>query len=407
MLNKNRHMGINYLLWLIVAIFYGLDYLQHTISSVLLLPLAQSLNVSYVTIANIMNVYFPIYAFAQIPAGHLMDRFGLARTLSVAAALTGMGLLIMITPSLKLILIGRTLVAIGSAFAFIGGLKAASCYLPDKIFPFMVGLLQSIGVIGGLLGQVWINQLIEKIGWQHAVFSIAIFGLIWACVMLLLPQQTNHNSPKIQPCASAFIKKISTIASNLSLWYLGIYATLMVGTVMSTFAETYGVVILETIKHVGSEHAAWLNSIIFIGVASGAPTHGLIANAFNKKTTWLRLCTVATTLVFLSIPLYLQTQFNINKIIILYFLLGFFVSSMLLSFSIVKEIINENEQATAFAFINTMIGLGGFFIPLLFGEIIHIQSKDSQTHGLMVAASVLSLPLLLAAVIAFRIHKKS
>lgn len=406
MSHSQRNTWINLSLWLIVATFYALDYLQHTISSVLLLPLAQSLHVGYVSIANIMNIYFPIYACTQIPAGYLIDRFGLARTLSLAAALTGLGLLIMTLPHIPLILSGRILVAVGSAFAFIGGLKTASFYLPNKLFPFMVGLLQSIGVAGGLVGQIWINHLIEQIGWRHAVLSIAIFGLAWAGIMLFSLQESTNQSPTRSNPTQSFKKKLLAIINNQSLWLLALYATLTVGAVMSTFAESYGVILLEKIKHINSEHAAWLNSLIFIGVAVGAPTHGLIATVFKKNTTWLLLCAIAICLTFSSIPLYIHTNFSVNGLSMLYFLLGFFVSSMLLSFSVAKQNVNETEQATAFAFINTMIGFGGFFVPLLFGKVIRISQHYNQGPNLIIAITTLTIPLILSIMIAFRLHQQ-
>ena len=67
------------ILWLIAAIFYGLDYLQHTAPSVLILPISNSIGINFISIANIMNVYFPIYAISQIPAGYLIERYGLRK----------------------------------------------------------------------------------------------------------------------------------------------------------------------------------------------------------------------------------------------------------------------------------------------------------------------------------------
>ena len=119
-------------MWLIVAIFYGLDYLQHTIPSVLILPISKSIGVDYTTIVNTMNIYFPIYAICQIPSGYIIDKLGLKLSLFTASLILSAGLLLMATNNLHYITVGRALIAAGSAFAWNGGLKAAASYLPDS-----------------------------------------------------------------------------------------------------------------------------------------------------------------------------------------------------------------------------------------------------------------------------------
>ena len=193
------------ILWLIAAIFYGLDYLQHTAPSVLILPISNSIGINFISIANIMNVYFPIYAISQIPAGYLIERYGLRKTLSTACLIVSVGLFIMSISSLDSILFGRILIAMGSAFAFIGGLKAAAIYLPNYIFPLMVGLLQSIGVIGGLIGEVFLDSLLNNIGWQNTIYYLSIFGIFWAIIIYIFIK--NKVNGKKQQKEKVNIKK--------------------------------------------------------------------------------------------------------------------------------------------------------------------------------------------------------
>ncbi|WP_267897719.1 MFS transporter [Dongshaea marina] len=101
------------------------------------------------TIGDLMSVYFPVYAVFQILAGYLLDRYKLRLILSLAVAIVAGGLLMIAIPSLGAILAGRVLIAIGSAFAFLGALKTASMWLPEKVFPVAVGLINTMGVLLG------------------------------------------------------------------------------------------------------------------------------------------------------------------------------------------------------------------------------------------------------------------
>ena len=271
-------------LWIIAAIFYGLDYLQHTAPSVLILPISKSLGINFISIANTMNIYFPVYAISQIPAGYLIERYGLRKTLSIACLIVSIGLFIMSISSLDSILFGRILIAMGSAFAFIGGLKAAAIYLPNKIFPLMVGLLQSIGVIGGLIGEVFLDSLLKNIGWQNTIYYLSIFGVFWAIIIFIFLRKKDIKKNKdIKRNKKIKKKDILKILQDKKVWILAFYAAFIVGSVMSAFAETYSVIILEKIKHFSSHHAAWLSSMIIIGVGVGAPLQGIISAKFKNK----------------------------------------------------------------------------------------------------------------------------
>lgn len=137
--NRSRQNSIAFavLMWLIAAVFYSLDYLQHTVPSVLIKPIADSMGMNYVDIATIMSVYFPVYAISQIPAGYLIDHWGLKVALATACFVVSIGLLLMLAPFSAALLSGRVLIAIGSAFAFVGALKTASVWLPRKYFPII------------------------------------------------------------------------------------------------------------------------------------------------------------------------------------------------------------------------------------------------------------------------------
>ena len=208
-----------------------------------------------------------------------------------------------------------------------------------------------------------------------------------------------------QPCTEGIGAKVMSVMSDAQVWLLALYAALMVGAVMSTFAESYSVLIVEKLKHVGSQHAAWLSSMIFVGVAVGAPTHGIIAARFRNKSSWLLLSAVATWLVFALVPSYIHWGHGVNGLAFLYFLVGFFVSSMLLAFSIAKERFSSSRHATVFAFINMMIGLGGFLVPLMFGGVIHLSSSMLHvSQSLIVSVFSLLIPLLVACLIAWTLR---
>ena len=406
-INKLYFFGI--LMWMIASIFYGLDYLQHTIPSVLIEPIAKQIGVSYIDVANIMSVYFPVYAISQIPAGYLIDRFGLRITLFSACLVVTIGLFMMLAPYLSAILIGRVFIGIGSAFAFIGALKTASVWLPENRFSLFLGITQMIGVIGGLLGQTLITYLIKIDGWQGAIHSIFIFGLTWSFIILFFLKNNKKVKLKLaENKKNQSIKFLLVLMKDKNIWLLALYAGIIVGTIMSTFAELYDIIFLTDSFNITKTDAAYISSFIFIGVGIGAPLHGILINYFKSQKTYLILNGFLALIVFACVPL--SALFSLNTFLLpgIFFILGFFTVSMLITFSIAKSTHEEEHHGIIFAFINTIIGLSGFIFPILFGTIIKFILNHFQTNNQFIPTLFLLLiPIIAALIIATQIQIKN
>ncbi|MGQ4005230.1 MFS transporter [Francisellaceae bacterium CB300] len=399
---------IGWIIWSIAAIFYGLDYFQHTAPSVLIKPISQGMGVGVEDIAYIMSIYFPIYAISQIPAGMLLDKFGSKIMLSISCLVMSLGILFFIyNPTLNTMFIGRVLIAIGSAVAFIGTLKVAADVLPENLFPIAVGFTNTIGVLGGIFGQVYLHNLVEVYGWQSALGFIGYFGIFWSIVIICFLKHSaspNANTNKTTKSYLSFGESLKLL-SNKKLWLLAIYAGLMVGIVVNSFSELYDVLFLEQVYKVTESVAANISIMMFIGIAVGGPSHGFIARLFGEKRVWMLICNIMTLVVFSAVIL-ADNIISSEYLYVLFFLIGFSVSSMLLAFSVVEEIFPSQVKATALAIVNMVIGLCGAVFQYLI-SMISVYINGGPLTG-AVSESVfdksfvyLLLPLLASTLIIF------
>jgi MFS family permease len=380
MRSTKHSLFVGWIIWLIAAIFYGLDYFQHTAPSVLIGPISQGMGVGVEDIAYIMSIYFPIYAISQIPAGMLLDRFGSKIMLSISCLVMSLGILFFIyDPTLNTMLIGRVLIAIGSAVAFIGTLKVAADVLPKNLFPIAVGFTNTIGVLGGIFGQVYLHNLVEVYGWQQALEFIGYFGIFWSVVIILFLKYSNIDNPnKVTRSYLSFSESLKLLA-NKKLWLLAVYAGLMVGIVVNSFSELYDVLFLEQVYNVQEHVAANISIMMFIGIAVGGPSHGLIARFFGEKRVWMLICNIVTLVVFSAVIL-AANIISSEYLYVLFFMIGFSVSSMLLAFSVVEEIFPIQVRATALAIVNMVIGLCGAVFQYLI-SIISVYINNGPLTG--------------------------
>ena len=405
---KKRILLIGWVMWLLAALFYSLDYFQHTAPSVLLEPISLGLGISIIHVGDIMGIYFPIYAISQIPAGMILDRFGYRKVLSIACGIVSLGLVsIAISSDTSLLITGRVLIAIGSAFAFLGALNVASDWLTPTLFPIAVGLTNTLGVMGGMFGQTLLSHMIVSFDWRTSLWAIAIFGFALAALLFIFLRKKAV--PLNTPPASKLSWAGLSIARHPKIWLLGFYAGIMVGTVVNAFSELYDVIFLQYSYHLTLEQAALMSTMIFVGIAVGGPIHGVVSNLFPNKKYWMIIGNILTTVIFAIIVL-IPELIPTSLLYILYFSLGFFVSSMLLAFSIAKEVFPKSAHGISMAFINMIIGLcGAVFQPLL-GELFYLLNgnleKIENTHTFSIGFLVLLIPLVISFICCLKIKLK-
>ncbi len=89
----------------------------------------------------------------------------------------------------------------------------------------------------------------------------------------------------------------------------------------------------------------------------------------------------------------------------LYFSLGFFVCSMLLSFSIARCCYPIHRHAVIFAFVNSIIGVAGFFFPVVFGVLVHFALRYAHpANELVFPLILLSGSLMISFILTFFIN---
>ena len=118
-------------------------------------------------------------------AGKVAGRLGARTTIIAALAVAGLGLPFLLAPALAPILIGLTLVALGTFFAqatatgFVSRSAGAERGAASGIY-----LASYYG--GGLAGTIVLGQVFDALGWLAAVVAIAIAFVIGALLALRL-----------------------------------------------------------------------------------------------------------------------------------------------------------------------------------------------------------------------------
>ena len=177
--------SLPYLMIGLALLFIIYDYVIQVAPSVMTQVIMTDFKITAKGFGILGSSFLFAYAFMQIPAGFLLDRFGARLMLTIAALVSGFGSLLF--ASAHGILMGssaRVLVGTGSAFSFLGGVYIAYRWLKPSHFAFTVGCLQLGSGFGAILGEAPLAKLLHSMSWRHSFIMLAGCAFLLALIFL-------------------------------------------------------------------------------------------------------------------------------------------------------------------------------------------------------------------------------
>src|SRR5689334_14151620 len=119
----------------IVLLSFVLSFFHRTAPAAIAAELARAFAINAATLGTLAATYFYVYTVLQIPVGVLADTVGPRKLLAGGSLVAGIGsLAFALAPSWEIAAVGRTLVGIGVATAFIAILKISAVWFPPQRF---------------------------------------------------------------------------------------------------------------------------------------------------------------------------------------------------------------------------------------------------------------------------------
>src|SRR5436190_286235 len=168
-----------YLAWAAVATAYAIAFLQRVSPQSVSLNFMQDFSTDAAGVAMLASSYFWGYTLMQIPAGILVDRFGVKRVVLFSMAASSLGsAAFALAPNLLDVFAARLIVAGGDALVFTALLKLVALSFRDERFGVMSGISQVSGYIGGVLATTPLAAAVTGFGWRACFLFIACVGVV-------------------------------------------------------------------------------------------------------------------------------------------------------------------------------------------------------------------------------------
>ncbi|NGX47909.1 MAG: putative sulfoacetate transporter SauU [Chlamydiae bacterium] len=379
-MSRKMHNFLAWVIWLLSASFMFYKYAIEVSPSVMTTHLMSEFHIDGTQLGNLAACYFYAYLLMQIPAGLLVDRFGPRRVTSIAIAICGLGTILFASSgNLFLAQAGRFAAGLGGAFAALNCLKLTANWFPANRFALMAGLMMSLGMLGAVGGQAPLSAFINTLGWRPALFAIGIAGIVLAFLFWLIVRDRSkyHINVNLTPKDTNLWASCMAVFKSKQSWILSVYSGLAFAPI-TVFGGLWGVPFISEAFELSKIHAANIVSLLFIGFAVGAPIWGWFSDFIGTRK---KVMYVGTFFAVIAFCLVLYLPLSVWLLSITMFLFGFFISTFLLCFTMIREINAPMVAATAIGFMNAFDALLGALSDPLTGKFLDLGWRGKMLDG--------------------------
>lgn len=369
------------------ALFYCYEYFLRISPSVMTSQLMKTYNLNGAGVGNLSAFYYHSYVPMQLVVGALIDRFAPRRLLAGACLLCAFGTYLFTNQCLSIAELGRFLMGIGSAFAFVGALKLATIWLPPQRFALVSGIICGAGMIGAVIGDILLHKMVLALGWQMTLYAFAAIGVLLTLVMWCVirdenPYQEDFHIHIVK--TAELLRGFARVVGNLQFWLNGIVGLLMYLS-LSAFAELWGIPYLIQTHQLSKTHAVIANSLVFFGWAVGSPFWGWFSDYLQLRKAPMLYASMVT--LVLMVILFYVNALSLPAIYFLLFSIGLLSSSEILVFSVCREISHIKMTGTAVSLTNALVMLGGSLLQPLIGKLLDLRWSGGLVDGARVYSS--------------------
>lgn len=350
--------------WALACVFYLYQFTQRMALTIASEPLSASFNIDKAQLGQLSAVYFYAYALMQVPAGLLLDKFGLRRCTMFGLCCLVLGVVVFANAQdLNIALLARALMGIGSCFAFLGCMKAVVGAFHPQFIAFAIGLTNALGVVGSWIAGVVVADYIQQYSWQDAWLLLSSLGAsIWVLFYYWMPKELSQGKLAGQWPRGALFKA----CTDAALWAYALIAALLLIPIVS-FAELWAVPFFVQGCHIELEVASTMPMWVFLGVAIGGPCNGLVSRLLSPK---LILAMSACLIAVITSQLALQSTLVMGNLPQMLFGLGFCCSSLLLCFRMSQQRYPESCTALITGCVNTVMTVVSACGQFIMGKMI-------------------------------------
>ena len=353
------------------ALFFFFIFIQMNMFNALAKDLIQDFSLSSAQLGNLSANYFYATVLFLIPAGMILDRFSTRLCVIVVMGISiACTILFSLSHFYLQAAITRFVLGMCGAFCLLSSVRLASQWFSGEKIGFVIGCVITIAMAGGLCAQTPLTWAVDALGWRHALLLDAGIGVILLVLIMLLvndtPTKRYHQPTEAGMGFKAIISDLLQVMKNPQNILAGCYTGLM-NLPLMLLGAIWGSLYLTQYNHLSRPNASWVVMLLFVGTIIGSPVAGWISDRLQKRVLPMILGALASMAVIIF--LMFAPHLSMPTLIVLFFLLGFFTSSQVISYPLIIES-NRGALIGAAEGLASMIIMAGGFLQPVFGYML-------------------------------------
>lgn len=341
---------------------------------------AQRFGIGATGLALFSVVQLAAYALMQVPAGHLLDRWGPRTVMVIGSLVMASGqLLLSVTENVAVALVARVLIGAGDAPIFISACRLVAEWFPPRRVPILVQVTGLIGQAGQLATAVPVALVLHARGWSPTFSILAGFGAAAALVAFLgvrLPQR-----PEVQHVVAQrerFWRSVRA-ATTPAGTKLGFWSHFIAPFGANAFAMLWGVPFLVMAQERTVGEASGLLVVLTVSAMVAGPTAGILTSRHPLRRSWIVLGSASVSALAWVVLLSFSTPRPMWQLVIFTVIIGVGGPISLIGIDFARTFSPAERLGTATGFVN----IGGFFSTilavLLIGAVLQLTSEPGAT----------------------------
>jgi len=353
---------------------YFLSYLFRNINASLASRFTAELGLDAADLGALTSAYFCSFALAQIPVGIALDRFGPRRVQIGLLSLAALGAVIFASAtSYSGLLLGRTLIGLGSSAALMAGLKAIVLWLPAARAPTYNGMFVATGALGAVTATLPVELAASHVHWRSLFMALAVATVLVAmAIAWRAPDCVSSHAGRSRGAG------IGTIAVDPRFWRLAPISFTCIGGAWAI----QGLWVGPWLKDVAgfTPHAASLVMMTMaVALCLSALLLGMAATSLSRRGVSRESILAGAALALVAAEIALASGAPIAPVVPFACIAAFSAGTVLL-YSIVPTYFPTELSARANSLLNVFNIGGAFAIQAGFGAIVSLWPADRGGH---------------------------
>lgn len=366
---------------LAAGLFFSYELMQFHMLNAISSMLLKDLHISATQFGVLGSTYLLADVIFLLPAGIILDKFSPRKVILTALFICILGTVgFSLSTTFFQACFSHFLSGIGNAFCFLSCMIFVSRWFPVQKQAFVIGVIVTLGMLGGVIAQAPFSYLAHHVTWRSAMLIDGAVGMaLFLLIFFVVKNAPQNHKEETLVKTSSFWKDLISCFCNKQTLLCGLY-TAFTNLPLMVIGAAWGSLFLSHVHAIPLSSASFIAGMICMGTIIGSSLCGFLSDRMGKRKLLMLIGALSSTVIMMLIMT--VEHASVSMMTSLFFLLGLCSSTQVLSYPLIAENTPRHLTGTSMSIAAVIIMGLAAVAQLLSGKLM-----DFGWNGLIVNGS--------------------